>query len=73
MTKNSLLDRREAVKALLADRGELLAWLRQLRDPPQQTFVVHGEPDASDTLRADIQTLLGWRVRVPAYGEVVEL
>ncbi len=56
-----------------ADRVELMAWLRQLRDPPQQTFVVHGEPDASDTLRADIQTQLGWRVRVPAYGEVAEL
>ncbi len=42
-----------------ADRGELLAWLRQLKQPPQQTFVVHGEPDAADTLRASIQNDLG--------------
>jgi len=56
-----------------ADQGELMDWLRHLRQPPQQTFVVHGEPDASDTLRAHIQTQLGWRVRVPGYGEIVEL
>ncbi len=56
-----------------ADQVELMDWLRHLRQPPQQTFVVHGEPDASDTLRAHIQTQLGWRVRVPGYGEVVEL
>ncbi len=56
-----------------ADRPELLAWLRQVREPPQQTFVVHGEPDASDALRFDIQSQLGWSVRVPAFGEVAEL
>jgi metallo-beta-lactamase family protein len=56
-----------------ADSGELLAWLGHLKKPPQQTFVVHGEPDAADTLRAHIQTQLGWRVRVPAHGECVTL
>ncbi len=56
-----------------ADQVELMDWLRQLRQPPQQTFVVHGEPDAADTLRAHIQNQLGWRVRVPGYGESVEL
>ena len=56
-----------------ADRHELLAWLRAVRQPPQQTFVVHGEPDAADTLRADIKTQLGWPVRVPAHGECVEV
>jgi len=56
-----------------ADQPELLAWLQQLKTPPQQTFVVHGEPDAADTLRAMIQTRLGWAVRVPAYGECATL
>lgn len=56
-----------------ADRHELMGWLQHIHKPPAQTFVVHGEPDAADTLRADIQTHLGWRVRVPAFGECVEL
>jgi metallo-beta-lactamase family protein len=54
-----------------ADRGELLAWLRHLKRAPQQTFVVHGEPDAADALRVAIQNDLGWRVRVPEHGEQV--
>ncbi len=55
-----------------ADAGELMAWLRGLRQPPRQTFVVHGEPDASDALRLRIQDELGWAVRVPQHGETVE-
>jgi metallo-beta-lactamase family protein len=56
-----------------ADRGELLAWLRHLKRAPQQTFVVHGEPDAADAMRVAIQNDLGWRVRVPEHGEQVAL
>lgn len=56
-----------------ADSDELMAWMRQFRSPPQQTFVVHGEPDAADALRARIGHELGWRVRVPQLGEVAEI
>jgi metallo-beta-lactamase family protein len=55
-----------------ADSDELMAWLRGLRQPPRQTFVVHGEPDASDALRIRIKDELGWKVRVPQHGETVE-
>ena len=56
-----------------ADRHELLAWLGRLRQPPAQTYVVHGEPAAADALRCEIQNRLGWRVRVPQHGETVAL
>jgi metallo-beta-lactamase family protein len=55
-----------------ADSDELMAWLRGLRQPPRQTFVVHGEPDASDALRIRIKDELGWKVRVPQHGENAE-
>ena len=55
-----------------ADADELMAWLGQLHTPPQQTFVVHGEPDAADSLRLRIKTQLGWQVRVPQHGERVQ-
>ena len=48
-----------------------MAWLRQLPTPPAQTFVVHGEPDAADTLRLRIKDQLGWSVRVPQHQETV--
>ncbi len=55
-----------------ADADELMAWLRGLRQPPRQTYVVHGEPDAADALRLRIKDELGWQVRVPQQGETVE-
>jgi metallo-beta-lactamase family protein len=55
-----------------ADADGLLAWLRTMPAAPRQTFVVHGEPDAADTLRHRIQDELHWRVRVPQHGETVQ-
>ena len=51
-----------------ADAGELLDWLRQIEQPPRQTFVVHGEPAASDALRQTVARELKWPVRVPPHG-----
>ena len=56
-----------------ADANQVLDWLRALRKPPDQTFVVHGEPDAADTLRHRIQDELHWRARVPQHGEGVDV
>jgi metallo-beta-lactamase family protein len=56
-----------------ADSDELMAWLRGFRKPPRQTFVVHGDPEASDALRVRIQDELGWAVRVPAHGAAFEV
>ena len=56
-----------------ADQLELMQWLEGVQQPPAQTFVVHGEPDAADTFRARIKDHLGWSVRVPAYGETAEV
>jgi metallo-beta-lactamase family protein len=38
---------------------------------PNRTFVVHGEPEAADTLRTRIKDELGWAVQVPQHGERV--
>ena len=56
-----------------ADADEMLGWLRQMPSAPRQTFVVHGEPDAADTLRRRLQDELGWTARVPQHGERVEI
>ena len=51
-----------------ADADELLGWARSMGRAPRQTFVVHGEPAAADTLRLRLQDELGWTVRVPQHG-----
>ncbi|MDN0081957.1 MBL fold metallo-hydrolase [Crenobacter sp. SG2305] len=56
-----------------ADANEILAWLHGFRSAPEQTFVVHGEPDAADALRKRIATELHWNVCVPDYLQHVEL
>jgi metallo-beta-lactamase family protein len=56
-----------------ADADELIAWMQQMPRPPKHVFVTHGEPLASDALRARIERELGWRARVPEYRDTVEL
>ena len=52
-----------------ADRDGLMAWLRGFRRPPKRVFVVHGEPEAADALRGQIEEELGWPVSVPDYRD----
>lgn len=47
-----------------ADADEIMQWLRGFKRPPKHTYVVHGEPNASDVLRRRISLELGWSVSV---------
>jgi len=52
-----------------ADSDEIMRWLRQFEAPPRETFIVHGEPLASEGLRKRIQRELGWSASVPDFLE----
>jgi metallo-beta-lactamase family protein len=56
-----------------ADADEIMRWLRGFRTPPRTTFITHGEPTASDTLRHRIEEELGWPCLVPEHGQQVDL
>jgi metallo-beta-lactamase family protein len=56
-----------------ADPPELLQWLRTFTNRPAMTYLVHGEPDASEQLRELMQKELGWKVAVASYLEKVYL
>lgn len=56
-----------------ADADEVLAWLRNFQKPPRRTFITHGEPSASDTLRRRIEEELKWECEIPEYLERAEL
>ena len=55
-----------------AGRSALLAWLGHFQRAPAQTWVVHGEPLAADSLCQAIQQK-GWRAAVPAPRQCVTL
>lgn len=56
-----------------ADRTEILEWLNGFSKPPRETFIVHGEPDAADSLRHLIEERKNWHVTVAEHNERVEL
>lgn len=56
-----------------ADRKELIEWLNGFEGSPKMTFVVHGEPEASQALARVIEHDLHWNVIIPEYTETVVL
>ncbi len=55
-----------------ADADELLRWMAAGR-APRMTYLTHGEPTASDTLRYRVKHELGRSVRVPDHLETIRL
>ena len=56
-----------------ADADELMQWLRGFEQAPRQTFVVHGDPVATDALRFRIGNQLGWKASVPPHAQTQEV
>lgn len=56
-----------------ADQTDLLQWIATSKKSPKMTFIVHGEKDASNTLKQQIKEKLGWESTVPQYMESFEL
>ncbi len=69
---NAQIERLDSLSAH-ADYGEILKWLGHFKTPPRKTFLVHGEPDAQESLRQKIVAQFGWEVVVPAQGDRHEL
>lgn len=56
-----------------ADQSELLDWVSQVSVPPQQVFLVHGEPTAQDALRIKLREDKGWNAAIPELFDTVEI
>jgi metallo-beta-lactamase family protein len=54
-----------------ADTRELMEWLHTFHHPPKQTYLVHGDPQASATLKSAMESALKWKVDVAQYLEKV--
>jgi metallo-beta-lactamase family protein len=56
-----------------AGKSELLRWLSGMPAAPRQTYLTHGEPEASAALKVAIEASLKWRVALPQYLQTVDL
>ena len=56
-----------------ADQSDLLQWASEIKNIPEQVFLIHGEPTASDALRVKVKETYGWNVSIPKLHDVVEV
>ena len=56
-----------------ADQLELLDWLKNIKTIPENVFLIHGEPLASDAFRVKIKDTYGWNVHIPKLFETIEI
>lgn len=56
-----------------ADQEGLLNYVLNFEKGPQHIFLVHGEPESQDTLKAKLQETTPYDVITPHYGEEFEL
>lgn len=54
-----------------ADQEGLLDWISDIKNVPEKTFLIHGEPSALQTLQVKIHDTLAWKVTVPKLNEIV--
>jgi metallo-beta-lactamase family protein len=55
------------------DYSEIMRWLRAFKRAPERTYVVHGEEQASQSMRDRIEQELGWNAIVPERNQTVAL
>jgi metallo-beta-lactamase family protein len=52
-----------------ADKSELLDWSADIRNFPEGVFLIHGEPEASASLKQTLEQDRQWPVHIPYLGE----
>jgi metallo-beta-lactamase family protein len=56
-----------------AGQSELIRWLSGMPAAPRQTYLTHGEPQASAALKEKIEAAYKWKVALPQYLQTVDL
>lgn len=56
-----------------ADQQGLLDWVSNIKNIPEETFLIHGEPTAQDALRVKLRDIYGWNVSIPKLYEIKEI
>jgi len=56
-----------------ADQNGLFHWMQNIKNIPETTFLVHGEPSALDAFKSKIRDVHGWNVHIPKLNEIREI
>ena len=52
------------------DQDEILDWINNIRNIPENVFLIHGESDGLNALKAKINEIYGWHVHIPQLDEI---
>lgn len=55
------------------DQADLIHWISDVKNIPEEVFLVHGEPASADGLRIKVQETLHWRATLPKLYEIKEV
>ncbi|WP_222983397.1 MBL fold metallo-hydrolase RNA specificity domain-containing protein [Flagellimonas meishanensis] len=56
-----------------ADQQELMNWLGKLRNIPENTFLIHGEPDVLQKFQNKLMDVFGWHITIPQLNQIFTL
>lgn len=56
-----------------ADQEDLLNWIGSIKNIPEHTFLIHGEPTAANVLKTQIKDIFKWQVSCPELNDVEKL
>ncbi len=56
-----------------ADQQGLLDWASEIKNIPEEVFLIHGEPTAQDALRVKLKDTYGWKVSIPKLFSAQEI
>ena len=56
-----------------ADQAGIIDWLSEIKNVPENTFLIHGEPSAQNELKLKLQDTYKWKVTIPELYSIVEV
>jgi metallo-beta-lactamase family protein len=56
-----------------ADQQGLLDWTSNIKNIPEEVFLIHGEPTAQDAFRVKLRDRYGWKVTIPKLYDIKEI
>ncbi|WP_339656378.1 MBL fold metallo-hydrolase [uncultured Maribacter sp.] len=56
-----------------ADQAELLHWIDNIKNTPENVFLIHGEPGALDAFKVKIRDAKGWECHIPKLNESIDM
>ena len=56
-----------------ADQSELLDWMSDIKNTPENVFIIHGENQSADTLKLKINDVYGWNSTIPELYSIEDI